>query len=421
LIPDEKELERVNPFDWQRNFPQVFARGGFDAVIGNPPYGAEFTENEKAFIRNTFKSYKYKYESYIYFIERGVSVTKNNGYISFITPELWLRLDIGSRIREFLSHHTNFEKIKICGEKVFAQAVINTIVFIIVKNKREDEFTIEDKDKSIWLSNNQLWKATTNFVIDYKTRPEIKNIIEKVGSFHVLSNFGDVIQGITAYDKYRGQSATIIKNRAYHSKTKKDNTYGKWLSGKDIGRYIDNWSGEWLSYGEWLGAPREPKFFTGERLVFREIPGINKRIQSTMLVETSYYGHSITPFRKNIEDPHNLLYLLGLVNSKLISWYGGFTLPNFGKDIFPKMNPKDVAAIPIRKIDFTNPKEVEQHDRIVTLVERMLELHKREPQTPQEADRLQREIAATDAAIDKLVYELYGLTEEELRIVEGGR
>ncbi len=57
---------------------------------------------------------------------------------------------------------------------------------------------------------------------------------------------------------------------------------------------------------------------------------------------------------------------------------------------------------------------------MVAMVERMLELHKRDPQTPQEADRLQREIAATDGAIDKLVYELYGLTEEEVRIVEGG-
>jgi len=74
---------------------------------------------------------------------------------------------------------------------------------------------------------------------------------------------------------------------------------------------------------------------------------------------------------------------------------------------------------PVHKIDFSNPTEVEQHDHMVTLVERMLELHKRDPQTPQEADRLQREIAATDGAIDKLVYELYGLTEE-VRIVEGG-
>jgi hypothetical protein len=71
-------------------------------------------------------------------------------------------------------------------------------------------------------------------------------------------------------------------------------------------------------------------------------------------------------------------------------------------------------------LNFTTPKEVEQHDRMVALVERMLELHKRDPQTPQEADRIQREIAATDEAIDKLVYELYGLTEEEVGIIEAG-
>ena len=85
-----------------------------------------------------------------------------------------------------------------------------------------------------------------------------------------------------------------------------------------------------------------------------------------------------------------------------------------------QIDKEPLCNIPIRQINFDNPKEVEQHDRMVSMVERMLELHKRDPQTPQEAERLQREIAATDAAIDQLVYELYGLTEEEVGIVEAG-
>ena len=78
-----------------------------------------------------------------------------------------------------------------------------------------------------------------------------------------------------------------------------------------------------------------------------------------------------------------------------------------------------IHKLPIRRIDLNNPKDVKQHYRMVALVERMLELHKRTPQTSQEQERLAAEINATDAAIDKLVYELYGLTEEEIRIVEG--
>lgn len=418
LVIDEQERERVNPFDWQRAIPRVFARGGFDAVIGNPPYGAFFTEREKDYIRTKFISYKYKFESYIYFIEKGCELLRNSGYLSYITPEIWLRLDSGILLRKFLSSNGCFEYLKIYGENVFEQAVISTIVFTFIKDNSELEIKIENKDSS-WFINNSEWKTSKSFVLDYKIRPEIKEIISKINNFDKLSGFGEIIQGITAYDRYRGQNPSVIKERAYHSSFKKDDTYGKWLSGKDISRYSDNWSGEWLSYGDWLGAPRSPRFFEGERLVFREIPGKNKRIQSTLLEETRYYGHSITPFKKFPTDPHNIRYFLGIANSRLISWYGALVLPNFGKDIFPKLNPKDVSEIPIKIIDFCNLHGRKQHDRLVVLVERMLELHKRSPQTPQEQDQLQREIAATDAAIDRLVYELYGLTEEEINIVEG--
>ena len=75
--------------------------------------------------------------------------------------------------------------------------------------------------------------------------------------------------------------------------------------------------------------------------------------------------------------------------------------------------------LPIIIIDFNNPAEVALHDRMVALVVRMLELHKRTPQTPNDQERLQREIAATDAHIDRLVYDLYDLTDDEIKIVEG--
>jgi hypothetical protein len=75
---------------------------------------------------------------------------------------------------------------------------------------------------------------------------------------------------------------------------------------------------------------------------------------------------------------------------------------------------------PIRTIDFSNPNEKAAHDKLVSLVERMLVLHKRFARTPQEKEMIRREIEATDHAIDALVYQLYGLTEEEIRIVEGG-
>ncbi len=165
-----------------------------------------------------------------------------------------------------------------------------------------------------------------------------------------------------------------------------------------------NWSGEWLSYGTWLGAAREPRFFEGKRLLFREIPGEGKRIQATFVEETFYHGHSVTPFKLNSESEIEMYFLLGVVNSKLISWYGGLILPNFGKDIFPKLNPQDIKSLPI-------PKATEaQQTEIAEIVEKILAAKKANPKA---------ETSAWEHEIDKLVYGLYELTADEIAIVEG--
>jgi hypothetical protein len=255
--------------------------------------------------------------------------------------------------------------------------------------------------------------------------PEIHAIIRHFKESNVapLSTFGDAIQGITAYDKYRGQSSELIKRRGYHFDHKKDKTCGKWLAGEDIDRYQSSWSGEWLSYGPWLGAPREPRFFTGPRLLFREIPGNERRIQATFVEsETFYHGHSITPFKANEgKGVSNILYLLGLCNSKLLSWYGGLVLPNFGKTVFPKLNPQDIKALPIRQIDFSKPTDKSRHDKLVLLVDKMLGLMPRLRASTAESEKgvLQNAVTATDQQIDQLVYELYNLTPEEIALVEG--
>jgi hypothetical protein len=125
------------------------------------------------------------------------------------------------------------------------------------------------------------------------------------------------------------------------------------------------------------------------------------------------YGISL-----NSNEESSPYYVLGLLNSSLISSFIKQISTPFRGGYYA-LNRQYIENIPIRTIDFTNPAEVKLHDRLVSLVERMLELHKRTPQTPHEKERLEREIASTDAQIDRLVYELYGLTEEEIRIVEG--
>jgi hypothetical protein len=293
--------------------------------------------------------------------------------------------------------------VSVHGEGVFEEAVVNTCSFQVIKKTPEPplriiyagrDFTV---DKSDWIDQAAL-------AIEYRLTPESMPIVKKIraNSSH-LSDFGTVIQGITPYDAYQGQSSDIIKNRAYHFNNKHDNTCGKWLEGTDVSRYNINWSGVWLSYGDWLAAPREKRFFTGERLLFREVPGQNKRIQATLTSGLYYYGHSISPFKPEAGYEEKLQYFLGIANSRLISWYGQYTFPNFGKEIYPKLNPNDIKEMPI-------PKGFKGENKIAKLVGEILETKKELP----EANTIQLE-----TEIDRALYKIYGLNEKEIKIVEG--
>ncbi|NWJ97689.1 MAG: N-6 DNA methylase [Chloroflexi bacterium] len=419
---DEEEQYRLNIFDWQADFSSIMKDGGFDAIIGNPPYGAFFSEFEKLYIRERFRSYKYKYDSYIYFIDKALGLTKERGYVSFITPELWLKLENCQPLRQLIAEESGFELLRICGENVFVKVVVNTIVFVLHKSVKVERLRIESQGDS-WVLPSAIWKADPLFAIDYRLRPDNSNLVAKIkeSNSQPLAYFGDIIQGITPYDRYTGQDADLIKKRGYHYSYKHDETCGKWLAGKDVVRYKVEWSGEWLSYGDWLAAPREARFFRESRLLFREVPGKNKRIQAAIAEEICYHGHSITPFKPFSANKVHIYYLLGIVNSRILSWFGELTLPNFGKNIFPKLNPQDIKALLIRTINFADPTDKARHDQVVSLVEKMLELHQRltTARTTQEKTLLQRQIDATDQQIDRLVYELYDLTDEEIKIVEG--
>jgi hypothetical protein len=106
------------------------------------------------------------------------------------------------------------------------------------------------------------------------------------------------------------------------------------------------------------------------------------------------------------------------MNSKLMDFAYSFINPEKGEAL-AEVKKKHVEQLPIRPINFSNPADKARHDKMVSLVERMLELHKRNPRAPQEKESLAGEIASVDRSIDELVYQLYGLSEEEIKIVEG--
>ncbi len=414
-----RHLAEWDPFDPQSSADffdphWMFGRAlkdGFDVVIANPPYVQvtkdKFSEANIAALK-LFKSFCYKADLYELFLERTVLLLKPRGIASYITPVVWLTLQNSQPLRKLLLDETSISEIRIWGEGVFKNAVVSTQTVFFEKLDHEKEKSsssiqvrTDSGDKCISVESV---RKRPYLQIDFQSNDGEEGLLKKIETqCKRLGELCDVSQGITPYDKYRGHDANLISKRAFHADEKRDETYGPWLNGRDISRYSINWRGEWLSYGDWLGAPREPRFFTQEKLLCREVPGAGKRIQAAFHSGTIYCGHAISPLVAKPGKKVKLKYLLGVVNSTAASWYAGLRCPNFAKDIFPKLNPSDIKNIPIPT---ATP---EQQEGLEHLIDRILA--SKQANAAADTSALEREI-------DQQVYALYGLTPEEIAIVE---
>lgn len=209
------------------------------------------------------------------------------------------------------------------------------------------------------------------------------------------------------------------RNRIYHSRKKLNSSYRIYLDGEDVRRYATTWSGEYLKYGQNLAAPRDSQLFEGERILVRQIPSRPPCSINATIVFWDELNDINSMVVKN-NSAYSLKYILGIINSKLLTFWFDFKFEKFQRAIFPQFKVNELATFPIRTIDFKNPKEKAIHDKLASLVDRMLELHKKKNSLPpsSEREKIEREIAVTDEKIDDIVYGLYGVTEGERKIIE---
>jgi len=429
----DDDIRRVNVFDWEKEYPEIMKSGGFDAVIGNPPYlgGREWKEvngRQYDYFAGKYFVAEYQFDIYALFWEQGIHLLKKNGLIGFITPNTWLNNKGCAKLRSFILDTTAVLNITDYSRiRVFPTATVLPIVTVLKKAPNESEYAdvfIPDPDgKTVHLINRILtsnWKSDSSKIIHIDLRNEDIAIREKIETDKVpLDLLANVKFGIKLYETGKGtppQKPLDAKEKIYEATFKVAEDYRPYLEGKDINRYEIKWQSRWLKYGKNLAAPREPSLFEGPRLLIRRIVG-------ERLIGSFTDADYVTSQLLQIVKPHDLSmtkYLLGVLNSTLLAYYFRKKYNRQDKT-FPEIRIYELASLPIRTIDFNKPADKALHDKMVSLVDRMLDLNKKlqTVKIAHEKEILDRQIKITDDQIDRLVYELYGLTEEERKIVEG--
>lgn len=433
---DDEARLKLNAFDWSHEFKPIMARGGFDAVIGNPPWidikGLNLVEVDYYF--RSYTTVENRMNVYAVFIERALTLVRPAGFFSFITPNSYLtqssykkirgkllarRLATIVRLPDSVFEGVNAESAIFVVESSPPQGTVHALIFdrktAITKVDDSGAISVTDIDPRIWFSSEDQ-------IIDLRADTEVSALIAKLGSLPTITTACEFCLGLTPYDKYKGHTPSQIEERVFHSPKAKGPEWKPLRAGGDITRFsVRSGEREFIRYGPWLGAPREKRFFTSERILVRQIiSGKPPRIFAALTKEEFYNTQVAFNLLRRAEVRESLSYILGILNSSLITFYHRSRFLDATKDTFQKILIQDAKTLPLRRIEFRQPADRAQHDTLVTHVERMLKLHAdlAAAKSSDAQTHLTRDIAATDRAIDQLVYQLYGLTAEEIALVE---
>ncbi|MDR2762233.1 MAG: N-6 DNA methylase [Planctomycetaceae bacterium] len=481
LISDPK-IDPDKSFDWRKEFPRIFEKGGFDVVIGNPPYvfsrSGKFSEIEKEYYYSRYPLSNYQLNTYLLFIDLAYyHLLHDNGVFGFIVPNNCLTIDTFQPFRKFLLEQTGDIEIVNIINGVFSDANVDNCI-ITFKKQNADKISIGE------MNNEKLTKIGTfpasifakeQYIINIAIakKPEVVQLMKKIElTAEPLERHAVVSTGIKAYQDGKGkpsQTTQMKESRIYHSRQQTTDEFIKYLDGKDVSRYLLSWSGEYVRYGDWLAEPRRSVDFSAQRILVRQIPSQPPYCINAVFINALAINdiNSMIIFNFNI-DP---LYLLGILNSRLMSFWFINKFDKFQRGIFPQFKVKELSLFPIAVCNKEKQKQLVGLVDKITSLQNSIQLKRQkflrrvtdnlgniQPLGVLEYfDRLKfkeflellskrkiklrlnaqaewedffnenqilcrnivKQITETDNEIDQLVYELYGLTEDEIKFIEG--
>lgn len=455
---DDPEIAGNLAFNWEKEFPEIFANGGFDIVVGNPPYVLcqPSNTNEKTLkFYNNFEVSSYKIDLYHLFFEKGIILSKNNGYISFITPNTYLVNKYNLKLREFILRNTQIKEIINYKNIVFEDANVDVSTIILKKSKYTDENIkillssknenkiVLEKQQNDWLKDDEkIFNLRKEFPINFSNCISLKEIAK-------------TYFGIQAFDK-----------KSSISQKKENEKYLPMIDGANVFRYQFSKYNQYFNFiDDNIKSGGDYKVYEKERIVIRQIgktPIIGYCEANILTSNTIYNIFSIT-------DKFNLKYIFTLLNSKLLKKYWEYKY-NDNKNLFPKIKGYQLDDLPLVNIPLEKQQPfIEKADKMLSLnrelqdlsqkFQRMLlrkfDLEKLSTKLQEwylldfsdfikELKRLKvklslsqeseweeyfleekskaiavdSEIKNTDKEIDSMVYKLYDLTDEEIKIIE---
>jgi type I restriction-modification system DNA methylase subunit len=441
----------------------------------------KISEAEKAFYTEHYKTADYQINTYILFIEKAIDILSKDGRYAMIVPNAWLMISSGRSLREVILETSSIEEIINLSGFSFEGVNVETIIISARKESSGISNSVNillSQDREFIYSHTLQqddFRKTSNYEFYIFSDASKKIIVERMNNGSVILDDISVIKaGLKAYESGKGipqQTAEDVKKRPFDYDYAYDKDTLRYLEGRDVGRYHINWSGGYLRYGKFLAAPRKIEIFTSPKIVIREITGKYPRcIIASYSEEVFLFNMSNIPILEAPDANISLKYILAVLNSRLLSFYFISNTAKSVRQMFPKLILQDLRKFPFKIISLEEQAPfIERVDTILAASSLMSKIFddtlklmiaefpaakqvmklqnwedlswdrftkelkkarvnltlKQKGEWMSYFDEKRMSVAAMRSTIDKideeidaLVYELYGLTEEEIKIVE---